>query len=64
MQGIIDLEGRRRQRVILSSREGTSERTDKESDAHQSGVPSMGSDVPLSYRSRLLAAQFDHGGYV
>ncbi|CAL8468705.1 g8245 [Coccomyxa elongata] len=37
-KGIIDLEGRRQQRVVVSTREGTSGRTDEEADAHQSGT--------------------------
>ena len=43
-QGMIDLEGRRRQRVIVSTTEGASGRTEGEADVHQSGVSSTACD--------------------
>ncbi len=45
-QGMIDLEGRRRQRVIVSTTEGASGRTEGEADVHQSGVSSTACDDP------------------
>ncbi len=66
-QGIIDLEGRRQQRVVVSTREGISGRTDEEAGAHQSGVPCIGCDVHLACDHRevdFCQHSCDHGRHV